>query len=195
MGIGLDAPNWDREFFPEDLPEDWRLAYYANEYPGILIPHEDWAQDPDIEDWIENTSEDFEFHFQVQAGLPDEYLERLIQAADALGLRLKGLLLDSGDSKGYDALLDRLAAITSGRKISVVTPYKGLPLCWQPDIVVGSVCGPGLITLESDMPPRQLRALIEAYVAATEDEAPILFVRAPVSVLETLNTLLDLMGH
>lgn len=195
MGIGLDAPNWDREFFPDDLPEDWRLAYYANEYPGILIPPEGWAQDPDIQDWIENTSDDFEFYFQVQAGMSDESLERLTQAADALGPRLKGLLLDSGNQEGYETLLDRLAAVTSGRKLSVVTPYKGLSLCWQHDIVAGTACGPGLIRLESDMPPRQLRALIEAYVAATEDEAPILFVRAPVSVLETLNTLLDLMGH
>jgi hypothetical protein len=195
MGVGLDAPNWERDFFPEDLPEDWRLDYYANEYPGILIPQDVWAEGLDVEEWIENLSEDFEFHFQVTAGMPDESLKRLIQAADALGTRLKGLLLESRDREGYSTLVDRLAVINSGRKISVMTPYEGLPLCWQPDIQAGTACGPGLIRLERDIPPRQLRALIESYAADTVDEAPILFVRAPVAVLETLKTLLDLMGH
>lgn len=195
MGVGLDAQNWDRDFFPEDLPEDWRLDYYANEYSGILIPQDVWAQDPEVEDWIENISEDFEFHFQVPVDIQDKSLEHLIQAANSLGPRLKGLLLDASNSEGYRGLLDRLAVIISGRKISVMTPYEGMPLCWQPDILAETPCGPGLIRLESDLSPRQLRALIEAYAAATVDEAPILFVRAPITVLQTLNTLLDLMGH
>jgi len=195
MGVGLDAPNWDRDFFPEDLPEDWRLGYYANEYPGILVPAAIWAQSPDVEGWVEDVPEVFEFHFQIRAAMPDESLARLIQAAEILGPRLKGLLLDSGNSEGYDVLMERLAAISSGRKLSVMSPYLELPLCWQPDTEAGLACGPGLIGFESDMPPRQLRALVEAYATATVDEGPILFVKAPVTVLETLNTLLDLMGH
>ena len=29
--------SWDEEFYPEDLPADWQLAFYANEYGTVVI--------------------------------------------------------------------------------------------------------------------------------------------------------------
>ena len=29
--------GWQEQFYPEDLPQDWQLAYYGNEFPVVLI--------------------------------------------------------------------------------------------------------------------------------------------------------------
>ena len=41
--------------FTEDLPQDWRLSYYANEFTGVLVPEPVWrAADPSIiGGWLE----------------------------------------------------------------------------------------------------------------------------------------------
>ena len=31
------VPSWDQEYYPEDLPEEWQLSYYANEFSTTLI--------------------------------------------------------------------------------------------------------------------------------------------------------------
>ncbi|MDH3327099.1 MAG: hypothetical protein OEM38_10325 [Gammaproteobacteria bacterium] len=33
--------NWAEAFFPDDLPEDWRLDYYANEFGAVLLGERD----------------------------------------------------------------------------------------------------------------------------------------------------------
>jgi hypothetical protein len=37
----LEEP-WTAGFYPEDLPEDWRLAYYANEFSRAYVPSSYW---------------------------------------------------------------------------------------------------------------------------------------------------------
>lgn len=55
---GWDYPQWQDEFYPEDLPPEWRLAYYANEFPVVLIPQSYWSAEPQtISQWSEETDE------------------------------------------------------------------------------------------------------------------------------------------
>lgn len=35
---GWDHADWVSAFYPDDLPADWRLAYYANEHRAVLWP-------------------------------------------------------------------------------------------------------------------------------------------------------------
>ncbi len=195
MGIGLEGPDWDRDFFPDDLPADWRLSFYANEYGGILLPAEVWEQEQKPDDWLDDVPEVFDFHFQVRAGMRRASLDRLIKAADALDVRLKGLILEAEDEQGYDRLLDSLKGILPGRKLSVMSPCRDLSLCWQPELTTVTACGPGVLMLNGDKTPRELRTMIEDFAAVTTEETAILFVRAPVPAMENLKTLLDLMGY
>lgn len=34
---------WSDAYFPPDLPEDWRLAYYANDASCVLVPAAQWC--------------------------------------------------------------------------------------------------------------------------------------------------------
>lgn len=38
---GFQHEIWQKQFFPDDLPEDWRFDYYANEFDSILFSESD----------------------------------------------------------------------------------------------------------------------------------------------------------
>ena len=43
---GWQHKEWGSEvFYPEDLPEDWYLSFYANEFPVVLLPFECWQDE------------------------------------------------------------------------------------------------------------------------------------------------------
>lgn len=64
-------PEWQSEFYPEDLPEDWQLSYYANEFSVVLVPEVKWsAKDVDLEEWSDDVPENFLFYLQCKQ-LPD----------------------------------------------------------------------------------------------------------------------------
>lgn len=63
--------RWQSNFYPEDLPDDWRLGYYSNEFPVALMPATYWQQgDDEIEAWLEDSSESL----QLLAEIPADYL-------------------------------------------------------------------------------------------------------------------------
>jgi hypothetical protein len=192
--VGLEGPGWDSEYYPDDLPEDWRLGYYANEYPGVLIPAAVWAEDPDVAQWLEDVSEGFVFYLQFNDRMPGADLNRALMAAEQMEGCLQGLILEAEGNEAYENLLEHLSSILPGHMLAVMTPFRDMPLCWQGNSGDCGPYGPGLLRLEQDMPPRQLRALLEQFCAATDSETPVLFVEAPVPVFETLRTLIDLMG-
>jgi len=48
--------GWQEQFYPEDLPQDWQLAYYGNEFPVVLIREQEWQQG-EVENWLDETDE------------------------------------------------------------------------------------------------------------------------------------------
>ena len=34
---GWRHAHWENDFYPDDLPPDWQLAYYANEFSTVLV--------------------------------------------------------------------------------------------------------------------------------------------------------------
>ena len=55
------------ESYPEDLPGEWRLDYYANEYRAVVVPRGHWVDsgDEDVMVWIGETHPAFEFFWEV----------------------------------------------------------------------------------------------------------------------------------
>ncbi|MCW8933299.1 MAG: hypothetical protein OQK98_01110 [Gammaproteobacteria bacterium] len=61
---GWDQLLWQGTFFPDDLPIDWRLSYYANEFSAVLVPEIKWREAADeIESWADDVPDDFRFYF------------------------------------------------------------------------------------------------------------------------------------
>lgn len=97
---GWPHPDWEGEYFPEDLPADWQFAYYANEAGCLLLPADDWlALSPhELTEWVEDSPSWFRFYLEwPTAAPPDAVRERI----EILGGQV-GAILDPGESRLFD---------------------------------------------------------------------------------------------
>jgi uncharacterized protein YecE (DUF72 family) len=37
--VGWEHPEWATSFYPQDMPEEWRFAYYASQFSCIYLAH------------------------------------------------------------------------------------------------------------------------------------------------------------
>ncbi|MGB1109089.1 MAG: hypothetical protein ACPG4N_01965 [Gammaproteobacteria bacterium] len=75
---GLRDPSWGEEFFPDDLPEDWRFSFVTNEVRALLLDEDDVSVIPeDFEDWSDEIEEGFHLLHTPHSILRDmgEYLK------------------------------------------------------------------------------------------------------------------------
>ena len=42
--FGWDHEQWRWQYYPDDMPSDWRLAYYANDFESVLVPFNIWSE-------------------------------------------------------------------------------------------------------------------------------------------------------
>ncbi|KPJ93398.1 MAG: hypothetical protein AMJ55_08030 [Gammaproteobacteria bacterium SG8_15] len=89
---GWNYPEWSGEFYPEDLPEDWRFSYYSNELQAVLIPYdyllryplEEWAE------WVEDAPKEFAFYVELSGGASWADVHQVLEV---LGELLKGIVI------------------------------------------------------------------------------------------------------
>jgi hypothetical protein len=89
---GWNYPEWSGEFYPEDLPEDWRFSYYSNELQAVLVPCdylrryplEEWAE------WVEDAPKEFAFYVELSdtSSWTDVH-----EVLEVLGELLKGIVI------------------------------------------------------------------------------------------------------
>ncbi len=77
--------HWQGSFYPEDLPEDWQLSYYANEFSVVLVPEVRWrAEAADFDEWLDQVPQGFQFYFlRSEVKLTDSAVEVIF--GDAFG--------------------------------------------------------------------------------------------------------------
>ena len=88
---GWKHGSWNDGFYPEDLPQDWQLTYYANEFSTVLVPASYYLdEDFDIEDLVEDVPEEFVFYLEYPE---DESLKpRFISICEKCGDYLAGIV-------------------------------------------------------------------------------------------------------
>jgi len=55
--------QWEGSFYPEDLPVDWKLDYYSNEFSALLLLSPEQVNDELYECLEDNLNEDFHLFF------------------------------------------------------------------------------------------------------------------------------------
>lgn len=93
---GWELPGWDADFYPSDLPPDWRLTYFANEHPAVLLAAHLWSAPHAVaalETWRGDVPAGFRFYLGLPAGGAGE--DQLGRARGALGETLAGLVASS----------------------------------------------------------------------------------------------------
>ncbi len=61
--VGWDHPAWAGGFYPADLPEEWRLAYYSQFHRCAWLPRDLWLprSPEELAAWAESVREGFRF--------------------------------------------------------------------------------------------------------------------------------------
>ena len=97
-------PGWEGGFYPDDLPPDWRLAYYANEFPMVVIREQEWAQIADIQALREDCPDTFRFVVELNREDMRAQLEHIGQ----LGEQCAGVIVAAEQGKAFEACRPRL---------------------------------------------------------------------------------------
>jgi len=87
---GWNHASWAGRYYPDDLPEDWRLSYYANDFSCVLVPAEYCAQD-DVSDWLDEVHEAFQFFIEWPQAA--ELQQQVIAACKKLQPQLGGIVV------------------------------------------------------------------------------------------------------
>ena len=60
---------WLNEFYSDDLPEDWQLGFYSNEFPVVYLPTVDWINEKDLSEWVDDISDSFRFVLEISTAV------------------------------------------------------------------------------------------------------------------------------
>lgn len=128
--------------YPEDLPSQWRLAYFANEYWGVLVPADRWSRlgTDEARDWVADTPSRFRFYLDLDGRDPAGTLSHVCAS---LGDRLGGLV-------GSGSALSAAAGLGVGRLLRIPPDrpepdsLDGLGVAWViPEALIGDLRGAG----------------------------------------------------
>ena len=126
---GWDHHEWENTFYPDDLPKDWRLTYYANEFRAVLVPQDTWLaiEQNEINQWFEETGEQFIFFFEVgskkvtQETLSEyqKKLAALLNALQGFENRVGGILVKVVEPDQESAVLTAISNVLNRFSIAV----------------------------------------------------------------------------
>ncbi len=181
---GWAHPGWRGEFFPADLPDDWRLSYFSNEFRAVAVPESDWlgAAVVEIERWVNDTPEAFLFYLEIESLNVD--WQRVAELIRPIGGQLGGFILRP-DAVDEDLALvaSSLDSATALAPVSLLLPEGtepsvgglsllaacGAELGWRAQVGVPYWRGGGLAVTHvpgnMNYTPRQWRETIEAGLA------------------------------
>lgn len=98
-------------FFPDDLPHDWCLSYYSNEFRGLCVAASELLNLEDPQEWLEDIPENFLFWFilgEEELNLFNS-VDHLAESIRPFSEYLGGLSLKTADENNwYERLAGRL---------------------------------------------------------------------------------------
>jgi uncharacterized protein YecE (DUF72 family) len=195
--------EWNEQFYPEELPEDWRFCYYSNLIRSVLIPAELWDEvgSEQVRQWAEDSDPGFRFVHELPSDLSqplpadalgrraDEFLATLAPVADrTVGLLARLGAVSTTDLDWLSALIDALGErhplcvdLELSRwprpAVDELLDERGVGLCWHPGAGTRPAEGGRLlIALMGRADLKRIRAVVEALgVWASPGRAAALF--------------------
>ncbi len=138
--------EWQGSYYPEDMPEEWRLDFYANHYQAVLVPEKSWMQwtDEGVEEAVDSVEEDFRFYFQF-GSTPDQsrlkQLKKLLDIATLAELTGGAVVVSDEES---EVILKQFNPESLNLALTLVSTKHALP-GWQWSVegrmISGNPCG------------------------------------------------------
>jgi len=173
---GWEGSEWD-SFYPDDLPSEWRLDYYANTYDAIVVPASAWqsATIDEAKEWLAEAPAGFRFYWELADAAGAARLLELLPLVENTAGQVAAWLFRSGlklEHRLFNILATQRPGGTYGEAPlpAVQTEQlaaEGITLCWQ-DGVQLNCRGNGLRILQLTTMPelRDLRQLADAQQTA-----------------------------
>ena len=189
------SADWADNYYPENLPEDWRFCYYSNQFRAVLVPWEVWS-DIDAagaDAWLQDSDPEFRFVLEIPTeifiDLPVKQLENrvnnLLGAIEPLRTQISGVLLglvkgnrDAGFYSGLARLLSLLAdqypvcindaeSVVADELVLLASKYNA-SFCWLTDQNDSPDSqGHFMVALANEQDARRQRKILEDLAAWT----------------------------
>ncbi len=95
ISVGVfDWINFPKQqgFYPDDIPEDWKLAFYSNEFNTVCLSlPELGSQTALLSEWITDLPEEFELGLYIEHSTQIPIIQSLMQNDDC---RISALIVD-----------------------------------------------------------------------------------------------------
>ncbi len=194
--IKVGLLNWSNfpvknDFYPDDLPAEWKLSFYANEFETVCINFDEVIKKPLFDEWFDDLPESFDLSFSLSSAVQIEQLTEIVQQFE---LKLSCLLIDEQER---DILLQNksdisvLLAAGISRQQQIVSRSS----LWTPDVHIKSA---GIALLPDIENTRLYREWIELWLQDNSQQELTLWLdgsTARYSTLGKLRTLVELMGY
>lgn len=196
---GWEHLDWDTTFYPDDLPEDWRMGFYSNEFPVLQLSLSRLLEvdEDELTEWLEDSHEGFRLVVELDSTLGGEAEARLL----ALRKRLLALVI-VGDVSSVPESLSSVPCLWAAREEHPCEQHlqaghgqvwtgEGSP-CWDEQLA--------MVCLQSgnyqDM--KQLKQLLLSCAPALEEGRilVLLFAGDPpdIQLMHNARTLTELLG-
>lgn len=176
---GWRHKHWLNTFYPEDLPEDWQLTYYSNEFNTVLVPADYWQTNErlDCEHWLDSVHHSFRFFVECHAQMFDYVsLSELSECLKALLPQLSALVflddkqqMSASVKNQFYTLIDllRVDVFASGELLGSNTKNIWRQDCSQQENPFSS----SFAFIENNLSDlRSARAVIENFTVQLENE-------------------------
>lgn len=183
---GWSPVDWAQVFYPGDLPPEWRVSYYANEFKSVLLPANGWVSPlADAAFWQTEAGADFSFYLEITGDLVQsgQWLQ-VQEAVDCyLATQVTGLLVEVAAVPGLPA---------SWREVFSVHIMQ--PGGWLAEMPAGAEAQTALLRTAQALSAMDLRHFFEQVQQGTAHRDVVLFLDAPWSTLEQFRLMQQLYG-
>lgn len=167
--IMIGARGWSDiipgdDFYPAELPPEWRFSFYSNNLRSVLVPRELWPSisRTDVSEWLNDCDPAFRFVLELPVDLsrplpetPSQELDSFLDLCEPIAARVAGYLLRVDPDAVTDP--DWLESFVH-RLVDIAPLCVDLPLSWRTPLVLAALArqGAGLCwhcALEPEPPP------------------------------------------
>jgi len=124
---GWRHKHWLTSFYPDDLPEDWQLTFYSNEFNAVMVPSVYWSEHSivntivDCEQWLDSVHDNFDFYVQCQAEMFDVLpAEEILDQLKILRPQLAALVFDGDERELHDDIKTQIIALAESLEVELI---------------------------------------------------------------------------
>lgn len=181
---GWMPKDWAQRFYPEDLPSNWQMVYYSNDFNEVLVPASAWESGALVADWSVLPA-GFELYLEITTALLESAHWAQVRECieQTLATQISGLWVDASAQHQLPAAWEQRFAVhfaTADTLLATMPANANAQL--------------GLLRTDEGLTPAALRALFEALQAKTAHKDVVLFLDAPYAVVGQIQLMRQVYG-